>query len=120
MRGLRGPFDLYDFLCIHLIKQKSIKASIVFPVQKDLKFTNSKMSYSGGRTTWEVITSPRWSVREGIVVPEVSTLLLTPTKFTQWPNPRAPPLIEKLGEGEALITFFGYENWDTYLGDGFR
>lgn len=117
----KAIFDRFEFLSLHLIKTSKLPiVNMVFPVQKKINFlTPTILSISGGRTTWKIQTDRVWndSYIETPMIPEVSTLILTPTKFTQWPNPRVPPLIEKLRESEVVITFFGYENWDTYFGD---
>jgi hypothetical protein len=120
----RIPFEVFDFLTLHIVKtKKTPNISVVSPAHKKLVLNKeSRLRVSDGRTIWTILTAPKWydvRVKEKMV-PEVSTLLLTPTMLTQWPNPIVQPLIEKIGEGEALVTFFGYENWDTYLGDSGR
>ena len=117
----KAVFNRFEFLSLHIVKTSKMPLiNMVFPVQKKIQFLKpTVLSISGGRTTWKIQTNRVWndSYIHDPVLPEISTLILTPTKFAQWPNPRVPPLIEKVGEGEAVITFFGYENWDTYFGD---
>jgi hypothetical protein len=110
-----------EFLTLHILKTKKLPmVNIVFPVQKKIVFSNAGLlSLSGGRTTWKIQTAMQWndSYIDEPVLPEVSSLFLTPTKFSQWPRPILEPSIEILGGGEACITFFGFEDWDSYLGD---
>ena len=117
----KALFDRFEFLSLHILKtSKGPLVNIVFPLTKKINLQRpTVLSLSGGRTTWKIYTDRIWTEKymSTPILPEVSTLILTPTKFTQWPNPRVKPLIETVGEGEALITFFGYENWDTYFGE---
>jgi hypothetical protein len=119
MSRSRAAFEFFDFLTLHIVKTEKVPlVTMLFPLEKQLVISKSgEFSISGGRTSWKIYTGPRvkWEQKQ---IPEVSTLLLTPRTFRQWPQPRVVPLIEKIDNGEALITFFGYENWDTYLGGG--
>jgi hypothetical protein len=114
----RSAFELFDFLSLHVIKTDKLPIiNMIYPIEKNIQIAKpGEFSISGGRTSWKIYTGPKikWERKQ---IPEVSTLILTPTAFKQWPSPRVMPLIEKIDDGEALITFFGYENWDTYFGD---
>ena len=73
MRG-KTPFELYDFLTLHIVKSlKTPKIHMIFPTHKSLPLTkDSTIRISGGRTTWEIVTTPVWHARENILIPEVS------------------------------------------------
>jgi hypothetical protein len=119
---MKKVFELYDFLSLRIVKTSGVPIiRMVYPVSKRLAMTKStSYTLTGSRTTWHITVAPTWDEKLLDVMKdgegeEKSHLLITPTKFSQWPHPRVKPLTEKIHDSEAIVTFFGYENWDTYL-----